>query len=312
MKKSLLVGIGTIVLVLSVVLVAWEGAFSLGQFDPANIRQTFIFWATSTLIFVLMVTLGFMLFRELVKLYIARQSDRPGSRIRTKLVLGALTITCLPVFFLVLFSFFVLGHSLQRWFTNPVDQQVGRFVNVARMLNKEMQDEVNAQAALLAAIPETRQLLANPAAAPGFLEEFAKAQEAESAAILPAEGDAAILSWGPYQRAISEAMAVRARAPVVEAGKTIGYAELTAPIPLDVAKQVSDIKGYNDEWIVLHDRLRETKLFYTMLMTLITLFVLFVATWIAMFLAKQISVPITALLDAASEVRKGNFKQVDR
>ena len=45
-----------------------------------------------------------------------------------------------------------------------------------------------------------------------------------------------------------------------------------------------------------------------MLMTLITLFVLFVATWIAMFLAKQISVPITALLDAASEVRKGNFK----
>ena len=45
-----------------------------------------------------------------------------------------------------------------------------------------------------------------------------------------------------------------------------------------------------------------------MLMALITLFVLFVATWIALFLAKQISVPITALLEAASEVRKGNLK----
>jgi HAMP domain-containing protein len=40
---------------------------------------------------------------------------------------------------------------------------------------------------------------------------------------------------------------------------------------------------------------------------LIALFVLFVATWIALLLAKQISVPISALLDAASQVRKGNL-----
>jgi len=311
MKKGVLFGIGTVVLALSVVLVVWQGAFSLGRFDPADVRQTFIFWATSILIFVLMVTLGFMLFRELVKLYIARQSDRAGSRIRTKLVVGALTITCVPVFFLVLFSFFVLGHSLQRWFTNPVNQQVDRFVNAAKLLRKEMQDEVNAQAALLAAQPETRQLLENGAPTPGFLEQFANAQEAESAVILPVSGDTPADSWGLYQKAIDEAVAVRARAPVVDGGKTIGYVVLTSPIPLDVAKQVSVIKGYNTEWILLHDRLRNVRLVYTMLMSLITLFVLFVATWIAMFLAKQISVPIAALLDAASEVRRGNFKRVD-
>jgi PAS domain S-box-containing protein len=45
-----------------------------------------------------------------------------------------------------------------------------------------------------------------------------------------------------------------------------------------------------------------------MLMALLTLFMLFVTTWIALFFAKQISVPITSLLDAASEVRKGNLK----
>jgi two-component system, NtrC family, nitrogen regulation sensor histidine kinase NtrY len=44
-----------------------------------------------------------------------------------------------------------------------------------------------------------------------------------------------------------------------------------------------------------------------MLMALITLFVLFVATWIALFLSKQISIPITALAEAASQVRKGNL-----
>ena len=42
-------------------------------------------------------------------------------------------------------------------------------------------------------------------------------------------------------------------------------------------------------------------------MVLITLFVLFVATWIAFLLARQFSIPISALLHAAEEVRKGNL-----
>src|SRR6202035_5246959 len=45
-----------------------------------------------------------------------------------------------------------------------------------------------------------------------------------------------------------------------------------------------------------------------MLMALITLFVLFFAQWIARILATRISVQIPALLDAASEVRRGNLK----
>ena len=40
---------------------------------------------------------------------------------------------------------------------------------------------------------------------------------------------------------------------------------------------------------------------------MIALFILFVATWIALLLSRQISVPISALLVAASEVRKGNL-----
>ena len=40
---------------------------------------------------------------------------------------------------------------------------------------------------------------------------------------------------------------------------------------------------------------------------LITLFILFVATWVALFFAKQISTPISALLGAAGEVRRGNL-----
>jgi len=46
---------------------------------------------------------------------------------------------------------------------------------------------------------------------------------------------------------------------------------------------------------------------YLLLLSLITLFILFFATWIARYMAGQISTPITALLKAAEQVRKGNL-----
>src|SRR3954449_11006666 len=174
MKKRMLLGIGVILLAVSVLLVVWQGSFKMGNIGPTNPNQTFIFWAISILIFVLMVTLGFILFKELVKIYIARQSNREGSRIRTKLVVGALALSCVPVFCLVLFSFEVLSRSLDRWFTNPVDRQVNLFVNAAQSLKREMQDQVKAEAALLAAKPEVRQALAGGNAPAPFLEQFAK------------------------------------------------------------------------------------------------------------------------------------------
>src|SRR5687768_7988329 len=194
LKKRLLFGSGVFVLALSVVLVVWQGSFSMGEFGPANPQQTFIFWAITTLIFVLMVTLGFILFRELVKLYVARQANQPGSRIRTKLVLGALALTCVPVFCLVGFSIEVLSRSVDKWATNPVDKQVDLFVSVAAEVAKQLESKVNAQAALLAAQPETRRILTGHPVE-GFLENFAKSQEAVAAAIYPATGDRALDSW---------------------------------------------------------------------------------------------------------------------
>ena len=305
MRKPLLYGFAIVALVLSVALVVWQGSFNPWQFGPSDPYQTFIFWATSSLIFVLMVTLGFILFRESVKLYVERQSNREGSRIKTKLVVGALTLSFLPVFFLVLFSYEVLNHSLEAWFRKPADNEVQLFVEASVLLQREMQDEVNTQAELLAAQPETLQLLADGVRTPGFLDRFLKSQELVSAAILPALGDAPLDSSGPSTARPGD---VTAHRPVTSGGKTIGYVALASRLPLDVARQTAAIEKYNQQWREIRKGSKNFKLFYVMLMAVITLFVLFVATWIALFLSKQISIPIAALLDAAREVRRGNLK----
>ena len=94
MRKRLFYWFASVLLVISVVLVVWQGSFRLWKFGPSNAGQTFIFWAVSTLIFILMVTVGWILAREFIKLYVARQAKRLGSRIRTKLVVGAMLLSC--------------------------------------------------------------------------------------------------------------------------------------------------------------------------------------------------------------------------
>ena len=302
MRKRLFYWSASVLLVISVVLVVWQGSFRLSNFGPSNAGQTFIFWAISTLIFILMVTVGWILAREFIKLYVARQAKRLGSRIRTKLVVGAMLLSCVPVFFLVLWSYEVLNYNLKAWFTNPVDNQVEVYKKAARVLELEIQHRLRVQAALLAAQPETSQLLAGGPVTPGALDGFAKEQGLESAAILAPSGTP-LATWGPYPARAQDAHTAVVRVPLRN-----GSIELAARIPLDAAQQLTEIKKFSDDWAQIVGNRRDYRTLYIMLMVLITLFVLFIATWLARILANRISTPITAILEAAGEVRRGNLR----
>jgi two-component system nitrogen regulation sensor histidine kinase NtrY len=305
MKQRLIYSLAIVLLVLSVLLVVWQGSFHL--FGPANPQQTLIFWMMSSLIFILMVTLGWILFREGVKLYISRQGNRPGSRIGTKLVVGALTLSCLPVSVFLLWSYEVLNYNLKIWFSNPVENQIKLYADISDSLAKEMQSRLNSQAALLALQPEARQLLTLGARTPDFLEQFSNKQGIDGAAILSLEGGAPLDAFGAYPARPGD-NPYTARAAVTDGTRTIGSVLIWDRPPVDSVRQQAKIEKYSQQWGELQKDRRDFRTFYLMLMALLTLFMMFVTTWIALLLAKQISVPITALLEAADEVRKGNLK----
>lgn len=306
MKKRLLIGLAIVLLAMSVLLVVSQ-ASKEGRLVPSDPQRTLIYWAIFILIFILIVTLSFKLFREFVKLYYARQSNQEGSRIRTKLVVGALALSLVPVFFLVSFSYVVLSHNMNVWFTKPAQKQHDLFAEVAGMLHKEMQDETDAQAQLLAEKPETRLLVQAGVRTPGLLEKFCDDQELESAAVFSAEGGGLLDVWRRNSAGPRPDGMVRAEAPVREGSNIIGTVAVTAQVPLDIAGETRAIDKSTEEWYqILADRKDVTRQLI-MLMALITLFVLFVAVWVALFLATQISVPIIALLEGAGEVRRGNL-----
>ncbi len=303
MRKRLFYGLASALLIISVVLVVWLGSFRLSTlFSPSNAGQTLILWAVSTLIFILMVTVGWILAREFIKLYVARQAKKVGSRIRTKLVVGAMLLSSVPVFFLVLWSYEVLNYNLNAWFTNPVENQVEKYKDAAKSLDREIQTRLNVQASLLALQPETAHVLAGEGRVAGALERFALRQGLDSAAILTIDG-AVLDQYGPFP---PKAVDGQRAAAHLELGN--GAIDVAARIPLDAAAQLKQIKQFSDDWAQIVGARHSFRFLYLLLMALITMFVLFIAVWLARILANRISVPLTALLEAAGEVRKGNLQ----
>src|SRR5438067_5619331 len=145
MRKRVVFGSGVILLALLVTLLVWQGSFTFGPFAPSSLEQTYLFWALSTIIFLLTITLGFMLLRTTVKLYMERQSQRVGSHIKSKLIGGALALSFLPVFFLVLWSVSVLNFNLDKWFSAPGRNIKDDLVDVGNMIDKQMTDKLRAQ-----------------------------------------------------------------------------------------------------------------------------------------------------------------------
>ncbi|HSW50024.1 MAG TPA: HAMP domain-containing protein, partial [Bryobacteraceae bacterium] len=299
MKKRLFYGSSIAALAVLVTLVVWQGSFSFGDYGPVSAGQTFIYWAVSTLVFLLTLTLAFILFRTAVKLYIERRSNREGSRIKTKLVAGALTLSFLPVFFLVLWSVYVLNRNLDKWFSLPALGIANELTGVRSALERELSGKARAQAQWLASLPETARYLETGVRPAGFFEPLCK-QSGIGEARLLREGAAALVICAPREAAGN---AVLVQVPMGAAARL----ELAAPWPLDLER----VQGEISRWLRAYDQLsldrKSARTFYLQLLFLLTLFILFVATWLALCLARQISVPISALLEAAGEVRKGDL-----
>ncbi len=85
------------------------------------------------------------------------------------------------------------------------------------------------------------------------------------------------------------------------------FSTVSARTPLDLAAKQREISGHVSEYNRLAVDRKAVRSFYLMLLSLITLFILFFAVWVARYLAAQISTPITALLKAAEQIRKGNL-----
>jgi two-component system nitrogen regulation sensor histidine kinase NtrY len=116
---SIALGLGFLLLFLGF---AALNAFKPTFLNPETSGQILFFGAVSAVAFLLFLAVLLMLARNLLKLYADQKSRVMGSRLRTRMLWGAVLVSLLPISFMYLFSYLLMNRAVDRWFSQPVTQ----------------------------------------------------------------------------------------------------------------------------------------------------------------------------------------------
>jgi two-component system, NtrC family, nitrogen regulation sensor histidine kinase NtrY len=340
--NSKLQGRRKIVLVLLLILVptllamGWSlNSFNLRFIHPEDAQETILLVALSTFIVVAFVIFGFILLRILLKLHLERKRQQLGSQFKTKMVVAFLGLSLLPVCLLFVFAYGLLNRSLDKWFGIPFDTVRRDAQAISQQLAVEAEQRSLDDAAHLASDARiVRALQAGDASAlQQSLDRRADYLNLVSAMICAPDGQLIARTGGAgpaaaeairlFPRISSAAPSVQgeatrwqsqgseyfvgAQAVTDESGRISAIVVSTRELPLDLQKRVAQIELEARRYDTLNRAIKAVKRIDLSALGLFTIVTLFSATWYAMFVSKQVTVPIQALAEATDQVSRGNL-----
>ena len=325
-----------LVLVPALLFLGWsQASLDLSFISPSTALGTILLVIVSTVVFVAFVIFALILVRILLKLYVERRQQQLGSRFKTKMVVSFLLISLVPVCFLFVFAYGLLNRSIDRWFTAPFDA-VRRDTNdiVQELALQTEQRALDDSGHLLGSAElhsqlfrqngtALRLLLARQLADPGLYTLLCFGAQGQLLArvgasspgladvfgLFPGIASGQVPATGITARWLSSDvdLFLAARGVDSEGGARLGTVVSARRLPLPI-KQIADrIQKSTQRYDELSRERRALKRTYISILSLLTLLLLFVATWFAMFLAKQVTVPVQALAEATNEVSGGNL-----
>src|SRR5207302_1429314 len=128
-----IVALGASLLVLFVAL-ATLNAFNTQLPTPATTQQIVVFTGLSIVAFLLFVTVLILLVRNVLKLYADQRSRVMGTRLRTRMLWGAVLVSLIPIASMYAFSYLLLNRAVDRWFSQPVTEMRDDSNNMAHEL----------------------------------------------------------------------------------------------------------------------------------------------------------------------------------
>ena len=301
----------------------WLTSLDFGNFRPENPTITFVLWVMSTCVVIGTIAVGFLLFRYLIKLYIERRQNQLGSHIKTKLVTGVLVLCMVPITLHVIFSISLLNRNLDKWFSQPTVQMLESTQAIMEETSSVLIQRIQHDAAWIATQPETTSTL-SIGNATDAMREIAQQIQAEYIVLTPSGAAAPIIileSNKPTTEIITHIPSrnstenssgiagdwVYSTTPVTSEQGALGNLTLAWRLPETIQSEYTFMQSFIQQWQVLEGARPVIWRSYVNLLALITLFMLFIAVWLAQFASKQIIRPIEALVTATDELAGGRL-----
>ena len=341
-RAVLLLSLGVVLFFALLGVLQWFNTSGISFLNPETSGETLAFTGLTVVLFLLLVIMLLLLLRNILKLYADQGSSALGARLRTRMVLGAALIALMPAVLMFLFSFQLMNRSIDRWFSpntselhddsNRVVQELAQYVaNNARV----EAESIGSSGALDQDSSAMKNMLASHriTLAGGFAIVYGNDRRKAGGYQEPGETNTSYLvPWldegeqervlqlhGDFSDSLLES-AQRTDMPIIVVGGheyELGMAKtgtgkivvVALPIPQGLSKTAIRIRaGAAAYWQLFRLRNRPRTNFFLLLL-LVTVLVFFSSVWLAMFLSKQITRPVSALADAMDRIAAGQYAQ---
>lgn len=318
--------VGGILLTLLLAAVFTFGSLTV-PFEPQSWRALVALYAVSSFTTAALLVFLLILGRTTLRLWVERSRDQLGARFKTKMVVGATALSLLPIVFMFIVSYSLINRSLLLWFPKSLE-------TASEETQKLLNDLGRGQLPRLRALALQAQ---SDAARPGdaFLQA-AFAKGADAVWILNQDGKpirgGIVCDNQPearhgtvcvqpntsavYLRSLQSGVEVwqangrsyfAARISNLKDGKLVGSSVAAYHTSPDVLSRLEAIQLQTREYYQAKQDLRTLKRQMLLILLLFTVLLFSSVMWVALFLAKQVTVPIQALAEGTREVSSGNF-----
>ncbi len=321
--------LGGLVVALLFVLVALQ-VFGLWEvFTPDTATDTLILYALSSLNFIAFIVFTFIFVRNLLKLRRERRARILGSKIKTRLIVYFITVSLLPITAMAVFSYLFFNRTLEKMFGRIPEDVVQEaklardedFAQQLQALNETARVAVYAIDQQLARgeTPDLDRLVAQSnfdiigIGGPGGIGDldFRWRENVEFKRSKELVAGLKTALWRAYNRSEltqlatggdgSDGKLITAVVPLSDG--RVFLAARTSQTDSRLNKIVSGAQTFEQ----LRKRQRKVRMLGLTTLGLLTLLLVFAATWAAIHLARGIGTPIRALAEAADEVARGNL-----
>ena len=319
-KAVIALAIGAFLLLAALVL---QASFNLRFISPDSNQELLFFAGLSGLIFLAFVALTVVLGRNLLKLYAERRQGVAGSKFRTRLVVVSLLLSFLPVIAMFWFSYGLMNRSIDKWFSQPVEEVRADTAAMSDLLYDYAGQNAASEAQSIAQSEEFQSGYASrnffgatdelrehiPTLQGGFVVALANGNPVASVntpalwndlkatfPVLPAmRGEHPHFQWGQTDYIV-------AAAPLRQ-----GAVLVAMPLPSKFADTARQIQESQKRYIELAAKRKLFRRTYIGFLLLLTVLVLFASTWLALLLSKLVNRPVAALAAGTEAISKGQL-----
>jgi two-component system nitrogen regulation sensor histidine kinase NtrY len=308
----------------------------LPEVSPDNaLSNNIAFFLLLNINIILLVLLIFLVVRNLVKLIFERRKRILGSRLRVRLVLAFVALSLVPTLLLFVVAGGFLTRSFDRWFDVQIENALQGSLEIGQAYYQNSANNALFYARQLSQRMTQEGLFESQRTAD--LKEFIQAKQREynlgTVEVFAPDRQLVVVAFNDQMptgvtikpesdflnralrglevtrsQAFGEGDIIRGGVPVYSGDrKILGVVVVDYYVPKSITNRALQISRSYEQYKHLTALKRPVKNSYILTLLLITLVIIFSATWFGLYLAKGITVPIQRLAEGTHEVAHGNW-----